>query len=217
MSEAQGGGLASGGVPGDASGRLAFRVGPHRFEAEGPVAWVESMVGQWAQLLAMQAKLEADEPEAAPPSAPAEGVGTPPVPSQPPEPPAGDLGGGPPEAEAQAEDDGGFRRVSAAFRPKVNLDLSAFLKLKRAQSPQDLVLATAYYHERYLGLERYTPGQLNEALGRVPEWDCSDAAEQLELAALRGWVQPLDEGRWTLTYQGQDHVHHDMAYEHEQD
>lgn len=187
-------------------GRLALRVGKNRFEAEGPLGWVESMVGQWARVLVARSEEEAAEAEAKEMAGPA------PSPSAVDARPGGE--GSPPlvAEEAQGETDA-YRRVPTDFRPKVNVTLPHFVAMKEARSPLDVLMATAYYHERYLGLERYTAGQLNEAMADLTIWDCSDAAEQLEMAALRGWVEGAEDGHWTLTFGGQGYVHHDMAYQ----
>lgn len=108
-----------------------------------------------------------------------------------------------PAAPAPAEE---LRRVPADFSPKRNLDLPGLVALKQARAPQDLLLVGAYYLEKYLRQDRYDARELADALAPLPEWDCQTVDEPLELALTQGFLEKLRDGRYTLTYKGQNYV-----------
>ncbi|HEY9722173.1 MAG TPA: hypothetical protein V6D47_09170 [Oscillatoriaceae cyanobacterium] len=99
-----------------------------------------------------------------------------------------------------------MRRVPADFAPKRNLDLAGLVALKQARAPQDLMLVGAYYLEKYLRQESYSATELADSLGPLPGWECQSIDEPLELALTQGFLEKLRNGRYTLTFKGQNYV-----------
>lgn len=97
-------------------------------------------------------------------------------------------------------------RVSPSFTPKLNVDLAGLVQLKQATAPGDLLLVGAYYMEKYLRKDAYTPGELRTELETLPSWDCQNVDDQIELAVTQGYLDPLRDARYTLTFKGQNYV-----------
>lgn len=97
-------------------------------------------------------------------------------------------------------------RVSPDFRPKVNVSLDAFLEMKEAVDPADIVVVAIYYLDRYLQQDTFTPADLQALLAPLPQWACRVADDELEAVFARGHVERLRDGRLTITYKGQNYV-----------
>lgn len=104
-------------------------------------------------------------------------------------------------------------RVREDFRPKVNVSLEEFLRLKEARSPVDMLVVTAYYLEKYLRRDQYTPGDLQAQLSSLPAWECRDAGQEFETAVAHGYFDALRDERYTLTYKGQTYVRNGLVHD----
>lgn len=104
-------------------------------------------------------------------------------------------------------------RVSESFRPKVNVSLSEFLAMKEARSPLDMVVVAAYYMEKYLRQDQYTPRDLADQLSPLSAWECRNLDEELERALAHGYFDPLRDERYTLTYKGQTYVRNGLVHD----
>ena len=116
-----------------------------------------------------------------------------------------------PEMAGTAGDLDRFPRVSPQFKPRRNLDLPAFVAMKEAVLPEDLVVVAAYYFEKYLEKDAYTAGELADALQSVPRWEGGDIDEVLSLVVARGHLDPARDSRYTLTYKGQIYVREGLS------
>ena len=108
------------------------------------------------------------------------------------------------KAIAQPAED--LPRVSASFTPKRNIDLAGLVRLKQASVPRDLLLVGAYYLEKYMRKENFSPAELRAELDSLPAWECHHMDDQLELVVAQGFVDQLRDGRYTLTFKGQNYV-----------
>lgn len=99
-----------------------------------------------------------------------------------------------------------FRRVSPDFKPKRNVTMADFVKLKSAVAPTDLVVVAGYYLEKYMQQETFTPADLQTLLSDVEAWSCQVVDEVLPITLARGYVEQLRGERYTLTYKGQTYV-----------
>ena len=104
-------------------------------------------------------------------------------------------------------------RVREDFRPKVNVSLAEFLRMKEARSPLDMLVVAAYYMEKYLRRDQYTPGDLQAQLAPLPAWECQDAGQAFETAVAHGYFDALRDERYTLTYKGQTYVRNGLVHD----
>lgn len=99
-----------------------------------------------------------------------------------------------------------FPRVSPNFQPKVNITLEEFTRMKEAISPSDMLVVAAYYFEKYRRQEAFKVSELQEALVTLPAWECHEADAEIELPVTLGLLERLHDGRYTLTFKGQNYV-----------
>jgi hypothetical protein len=104
-----------------------------------------------------------------------------------------------------------FPRVSPLFQPKVNVSLAEFTRMKEAVSPCDILVVAAYYFEKYRRQESFKPSELQEALAALPAWECHEAETEIELPLTLGYLERLRDGRYTLTFKGQNYVRDGLA------
>lgn len=104
-----------------------------------------------------------------------------------------------------------FHRVPKDFVPMVTLSLADLVRMKEATSPVDLVTVAGYYMEKYRRQERYKPEELQAELATLPEWACQTIDEPFELAVTGGYLEPLRDGWYTLTYKGQTYVQNGLS------
>jgi hypothetical protein len=104
-----------------------------------------------------------------------------------------------------------FPRVSPLFQPKVNVSLAEFTRMKEAVSPCDILVVAAYYFEKYRRQESFKPSELQEALATLPAWECHEAETEIELPLTLGYLERLRDGRYTLTFKGQNYVRDGLA------
>jgi hypothetical protein len=101
--------------------------------------------------------------------------------------------------------------VPKDFVPMVTLSLADLVRMKEATSPVDLVTVAGYYMEKYRRQERYKPEELQAELATLPAWDCQTIDEPFELAVTGGYLEPLRDGWYTLTYKGQTYVQNGLS------
>lgn len=99
-----------------------------------------------------------------------------------------------------------FPRVSPHFQPKVNISLEEFTRMKEAVSPSDILVVAAYYFEKYRRQEAFKVSELQDALTTLPAWECHEADAEIELPVTLGLLERLHDGRYTLTFKGQNYV-----------
>lgn len=99
-----------------------------------------------------------------------------------------------------------FPRVAPDFKPKVNVTIDAFLAMKQAVAPADIVVVAVYYLDKYLQKDTFVPADLQELLAPLEAWSCRQATDELEAVIAMGFVERLREGRFTITYKGQNYV-----------
>ena len=104
-----------------------------------------------------------------------------------------------------------FPRVAPDFRPKVNVTIGEFLAMKEAVEPADMVVVAVYYLDRYLQKDTFVPADLQDLLGPLPAWACRRAEDELEAVLARGHVEQLRDGRFTITYKGQNYVREGLS------
>lgn len=163
------------------SHRFRFRQGEFELEFEGDRDFIESQLARWMPQL-----LKGEAAQAAVSSVQVDVK---------------------PAAEAMDS----FRRVPADFSPKVSISLADFVRMKEATAPMDLVTVAAYYMEKYRRRERYTPEELQHELAELSDWGCATVDEPFELAVESGFLEPLRDGQYTLTYKGQTYVQNGLS------
>lgn len=104
-----------------------------------------------------------------------------------------------------------FPRVPADFRPKVNVSIEAFLAMKNAVAPVDVVVVAAYYLDKYLQQDTFAAADLQALLAPLAAWECRQASDELEPVLAMGYVERLRDGRFTITYKGQNYVREGLA------
>lgn len=104
-----------------------------------------------------------------------------------------------------------FPRVAPDFRPKVNVTIGEFLAMKEAVEPGDVVVVAVYYLDRYLQKDTFVPADLQDLLAPLPAWACRRAEDELEAVLARGHVEKLRDGRFTITYKGQNYVREGLS------
>lgn len=123
----------------------------------------------------------------------------------------GVLLGESPAPESPSVPEGEFHRVPKDYVPKVTLTLADLVSLKEATSPVDLVTVAGYYMEKYRRQERYKREELLSELATLAGWGCQELDEPFELAVTSGYLEPLRDGSYTLTYKGQTYVRNGLS------
>jgi hypothetical protein len=116
------------------------------------------------------------------------------------------LGAPPPMPQVSIEVKQDLPRVSPDFRPKRNITLADFVSMKAAVAPTDLVVVAGYYMEKYMQQESFSPDDLQTQLRELPAWDCQVVDEVLPVTVMQGYMEALNDQRFTLTYKGQTYV-----------
>lgn len=83
--------------------------------------------------------------------------------------------------------------------------------MKEAVSPSDLLIVAAYYLEKYRRQESFELGELHEALKLLPAWECRETQTEIEMPIASGFLERLRDGRYTLTFKGQNYVRNGLA------
>ena len=97
-------------------------------------------------------------------------------------------------------------RVSPSFRPKVNTSMEEFLAMKDAIAPLDVLVVAAYYLEKYHQQTAYTQAELQAKLEGLKVWECRVVDDVMPLAVETGYLEPLRDDQYTLTFKGQNYV-----------
>lgn len=97
-------------------------------------------------------------------------------------------------------------QVDPNFRPRRNISLADLVAMKGASAPPDLLVVAAYYMEKYMQRESFIAADLATELSALPTWECQQVDDVLETVLARGHLDPLRDGRYTLTYHGQGYV-----------
>lgn len=102
-------------------------------------------------------------------------------------------------------------RVAPDFRPKVNTSISQFVAMKGAALPADVFIVGVYYLEKYQRRETFLLQELQDLLSVVPAWECQRTEDVVEEAQVRGHVEMLRDGSWSITFMGQNYVREGLS------
>jgi hypothetical protein len=102
-------------------------------------------------------------------------------------------------------------RVAPDFQPKVNTSISQLLAMKGAALPADVFIVGVYYLEKYQRRETFSLSELQDLLAGLPAWECQRTEDVVEEAQVRGHVEKLRDGSWSITFLGQTYVREGLS------